>query len=266
MGKQYLPTQQGTQNNLNQNCGSKYSKMIVEVCANSFESAVNAEKAGTDRIELCSELAVGGVTPSYGLLKAVRKALDIPVHVLIRPRGADFSYSDAEFGIMKEDVLLCQEIGIDGIVSGVLHPDFTLDVERTQTLIEASGNMKFTFHRAFDWVLDPLEVFSQLDAMGADYVLSSGQRFSAPEGLALLSELNRNDAKCAIMPGGGINIGNVKQFKERGFRAIHLSGSRFETRLSKRPKISMNAPKFLNDEKIAVSHIATIKEIIKAVK
>jgi copper homeostasis protein len=240
--------------------------MIVEVCANSFESAVNAQKAGADRIELCSELAVGGITPSYGLLKAVRSALTIPVHVLIRPRGGDFSYSDAEFEIMKENVLLCKKIGIDAVVSGVLHPDFTLDVARTQILIEMSGEMKFTFHRAFDWVLSPLEVFMQLDSMGADFVLSSGQQNSALKGIGLLSELNRKDTRCAIMPGSGITIENAKQFKEKGFRAIHFTGSRFERTLPKSPKISMNATRFLHDEKIAVSHIDTIQEIVKAVK
>ncbi|MGI9552684.1 MAG: copper homeostasis protein CutC, partial [Aurantibacter sp.] len=184
--------------------------MIVEVCANSFESAVNAQRAGADRIELCSELSVGGITPSYALLKAVRKALDIPVHVLIRPRGGDFTYSDSEFGIMKEDVLLCREIGIDGIVSGVLHTDFSLDEKRTRILMEASDGMGFTFHRAFDWVSNPREVFAKLEAMGVDCILSSGQQNSALEGIGLLSELNQKGTKCTIMPGGGIDIDNAK--------------------------------------------------------
>lgn len=94
--------------------------MLVEVCANSLESALNAEKAGANRIELCSELAVGGVTPSYGVLKAVREKISIPVRVLIRPRSGDFTYSDEEFNIMKNDIELCVEMGFDGIVSGVL--------------------------------------------------------------------------------------------------------------------------------------------------
>ncbi|MGI9552407.1 MAG: copper homeostasis protein CutC, partial [Aurantibacter sp.] len=203
---------------------------------------------------------------SYALLKAVRKALDIPVHVLIRPRGGDFTYSDSEFGIMKEDVLLCREIGIDGIVSGVLHTDFTLDEKRTQILMEAAGGMGFTFHRAFDWVSNPQEVFEKLEAMGVDYILSSGQQNSALEGIGLLSELNQKGTKSTIMPGGGINIDNAKQFKKKDFKAIHFSGSKFETTLPKMPKVSMNSVKFVNDGKIAVSDVAIIKEIVKEVK
>lgn len=240
--------------------------MIVEICANSFESAVNAQKAGADRIELCSELAVGGITPSYGLLKAVREALNIPVHVLIRPRSGDFTFSDAEFEIMKCNILFCKEIGIDGIVSGVLHTDFTLDVERTKALIEISESMKFTFHRAFDWVENPKEVFENLDAMGVDYVLSSGQKNSAFEGIELLSELNRKKTKCSIMPGGGINLNNAKAFKERGFKTIHFTGSRFETTLQRIPEVSMNSPKFMNDEKVAISNIKIIREVLNVVK
>lgn len=240
--------------------------MIVEVCANSFESALNAQKAGADRIELCSELAVGGITPSYGLLKAAREALSIPIHVLIRPRGGDFTYSYPEFKIMKEDIKLCKEIGIDGIVSGILQTDFTLDVARTQLLIEASGDMNFSFHRAFDWVPNPQEVFLTLNEMGADYVLSSGQHKTALEGIELLSELNKKATQCIIMPGGGVNAENAKNFKEAGFKAIHATGSRFETTLKEVPKVSMNSSNYLRDHEISVSNVAIIKEILKAVK
>jgi len=132
--------------------------MIVEVCANSLESALNAQKAGADRIELCAELAVGGLTPSFGLLQLVREHISIPVNILIRPRSGDFTYSHLEFEIMKKDIALCRELGFDGIVSGVLSKDFNLDYERTKELIEVSGPLQFTFHRAFDWVRDPMVV------------------------------------------------------------------------------------------------------------
>jgi len=240
--------------------------MLVEVCANSLESALNAEKAGADRIELCSELAVGGITPSYGLLKAARKALNIPIHVLIRPRGGDFTYSDAEFEIMKTNILLCKEIGIDGIVSGVLHADFSLDVNRTQTLIDLSEGMKFTFHRAFDWVENPKKTFEQLNELGVDYVLSSGQENSALDGLPLLAELNKMETRCVIMPGGGVKAENAKSFKDAGFKAIHSTGSRFYTTLNKIPKVSMNSSKYLSDDKVAVSDVEIVREILNAVK
>jgi len=240
--------------------------MIVEVCANSLESALNAEMAGADRIELCSELAVGGITPSYGLLKAVRKAVNLPVHVLIRPRGGDFTYSDTEFEIMKTNIALCKEMGMDGIVSGILHSDFSLDVKRTQTLIDLSEGMKFTFHRAFDWVQNPKEIFKQLDGMGVDYVLSSGQENSALKGLPLLAELNAMNTNCIIMPGGGVKADNAISFKDAGFKAIHSTGSRFDTTLKKTPKVSMNSSKYLNNDKVAVSDVEIVREILKAVK
>ena len=127
--------------------------MKLEICANSYQSASNAEKAGAHRIELCAELAVGGITPSYGLLKKVMHDLTIPVHVLIRPRSGDFTYSDAEFQIMKENILICKELGVTGIVSGVLKLDNTIDIERTKELVAVAKPMNFTFHRAFDWSL-----------------------------------------------------------------------------------------------------------------
>jgi copper homeostasis protein len=123
--------------------------MILEICANSYQSAVNANIAGAHRIELCSEISVGGTTPSYGLLKKVMADIDIPVHVLIRPRSGNFTYSDIEFDIMKENIRICKDLGCAGIVSGVLHEDNSIDIKRTSELIELSKPMSFTFHRAF---------------------------------------------------------------------------------------------------------------------
>ena len=137
--------------------------MLVEVCANSLESARNAERAGADRIELCSELGVGGITPSVGLIQLVKKELTIPVHVLIRPRGGHFTYSDAEFEVMQADILACKALGVQGIVSGVLTEDFAVDVERMKVLVELAKPLHFTFHRAFDWVAEPLEAIKQLE-------------------------------------------------------------------------------------------------------
>lgn len=240
--------------------------MLIEVCANSLQSALNAEKAGGHRIELCSELAVGGITPSYGLLKAVRDTISIPVHVLIRPRSGDFSYSDGEFEIMKSDIETCVNMGFEGIVSGVLQKDFTLDVERTKILIEASGDLSFTFHRAFDWMQNPLEALAKLESLGVDCILTSGQQTSAEEGIALLTDLHQKATTITIMPGGGVKPENINVFKEKGFRAIHLSGSKFVKTLPISPKISMNSPSFLKDDEITVSNLETIKKIVNAVK
>ena len=240
--------------------------MIVEVCANSLESALVAERAGADRIELCSELAVGGLTPSYGLLKAVKQQISIPVHVLIRPRSGDFTYSDAELDIMLTDRKKVTGLGFEGIVTGVLLEDFTLDVGRTRKLKSAADELQFTFHRAFDWVVNPLEALVQLENMQVDYILSSGQQKSASLGIDFLSKLKDKSTSVQIMPGAGVNAGNVKSFKSNGFKAVHLSGTAMIPTLSKKPLISMNSSSFLSDDHVAVSQLENIKAVMAKVK
>jgi len=240
--------------------------MIVEVCANSLESALVAERAGADRIELCSELAVGGLTPSYGLLKAVKQQISIPVYVLIRPRSGDFTYSDAELDIMLADIKICAELGFEGIVTGALLKDLTLDVERTLKLKSAAGNLKFTFHRAFDWVVNPSEVLVQLENMQVDYILSSGQQKSAPLGIDFLTNLKDQSTSVQIMPGSGVNASNVTSFKNIGFHAVHLSGTAMMPTLSKKPLVSMNSNSFLSDDHIAVTQFENIKAVMAMVK
>lgn len=240
--------------------------MLIEVCANSLQSALNAEQAGAHRIELCSELAVGGITPSYGLLKAVRDRISIPVRVLIRPRSGDFTYSQEEFEIMKTDIETCVAMGFDGIVAGVLNTNFSLDADRTTHLIEAAGDLKFTFHRAFDWVQNPLKDLITLESLGVDTILTSGQQKSAEKGIALLQELHQGSSTVTIMPGGSIRPENIHLFQEKGFRAAHLSGNKFVKTLNIAPKISMNSPAFLKDDAVAVSHFQTINAVVNAVK
>ena len=240
--------------------------MLVEVCANSLESALNAEKAGAHRIELCSELAVGGITPSYGLLKTVRERISIPIHVLIRPRSGDFTFSEDEFVIMKRNIAFCRELGVEGIVSGVLNRNLSLDVERTSRLREASGNLNFTFHRAFDWVKEPFKVLEQLADIGSDYILSSGQQLDSTKGIDLLSKLHQKKSTCKIMPGGGINPKNIHQFKVIGFEAVHLSAVTFKKTLDETPFVSMNTPSFLRDDQLGISDLETIRKIVIEVK
>jgi len=240
--------------------------MLVEVCANSLESALNAQKAGADRIELCSELAVGGITPSFGLLKSIKEQLSIPVHVLIRPRSGDFTFSREEFNIMQQNIKLCVDLGFNGIVSGVLNHDFTIDVQRTKELKKLSGNLKFTFHRAFDWVSDPFKALSQLEVLEMNSILTSGQQKSAIMGIDLLTDLHKKSSNCVIMPGGGVNAKNVAQFKARDFKAVHLSGVKFRQTLNSKPLVSMNSSSFLVDEGVYVSNRDGIKSVLKEVK
>lgn len=240
--------------------------MLVEVCANSLKSALNAQEAGADRIELCSELAVGGITPSYGLLKAVREKIHIPVNVLIRPRSGDFTFSDYEFNIMKTNIALCRDLGFNGIVSGALHSNFSLDVERTKELIIASGDLDFTFHRAFDWVKDPRNTLRQLELLGLNTVLTSGQQTSALLGIDLLEDLHKVSTNCVIMPGSGINQDNVHQFKTKGFHAVHLSAARYCKTIDEQPLVPMNSASFLYDDGVAVSNLEVLRAVVETVK
>lgn len=240
--------------------------MLVEVCANSLQSALIAQEAGADRIELCSELAVGGITPSYGLLKAVREKINIPVNVLIRPRSGDFTFSDDEFDIMKTNIALCVELGFNGIVSGALHPDFSLDVKRTEELIAVSGDLDFTFHRAFDWVRNTHRTLQELESLGVNTILTSGQQTSALLGIDLLGDLHKKSKSCVIMPGSGVNQDNVHRFKEKGFTAVHLSAARFCRTINEKPQVNMHSASFLYDDGIAVSNLEILRAVVKTVK
>jgi copper homeostasis protein len=235
--------------------------MKIEICANSYQSAINAEKAGAHRIELCAELAVGGITPSYGLLKKVMNDLTIPVHVLIRPRSGDFTFSDAEFEIIKEDILVCKELGVKGIVSGVLHMDNTVDIERTQQLVALSKPMSFTFHRAFDWVLNPKKEVKKLEEIGVVRILSSGQENSAEIGINKLIEWQKSTTKINMMPGGGVNENNIQLFQKNGFKEVHLSATS-QTKTIQKPLISMNSTKHFDETQLAISDIEKIKNCI----
>ena len=196
--------------------------MIIEVCAESYEYALKAEKAGADRIELCKDLHLDGLTPDYESAKRTIDSLNIPVFILIRPREGDFIYSNKEFELMKNDIVKFKEMGCKGIVSGVLNDDNSVDVKRTKDLIELSRPLEFTFHRAFDIVSDPLKEIEILIRLGVDRILTSGQKNKATEGLYLLEKLNNISKKrIVIMPGSGISNTNFKKFNS--FNEIHGS-------------------------------------------
>ena len=196
--------------------------MIIEVCAESYEYALKAEKAGANRIELCKDLHLDGLTPGYKSAKRIIDSLNIPVFILIRPREGDFIYSNEEFELMKRDIIKFKEMGCKGIVSGVLNDDNSVDVKRTKDLIELSRPLEFTFHRAFDIVSDPLKEIEILIRLGVDRILTSGQKNKATEGLYLLEKLNNISKKrIVIMPGSGISNTNFKKFNS--FNEIHGS-------------------------------------------
>lgn len=158
-------------------------KKTLEICVDSIASALKAQEGGADRIELCDNLAQGGITPSAGKIAQAKRLLHIPVMVLIRPRKGDFLYSDLEFELMLDDISRAKELGADGIVSGVLHKDGSIDTVRTSWLVEAARPLPFTFHRAFDMCKEPWEAIHQLAHLHVARILTSGLRPTALEGI-----------------------------------------------------------------------------------
>lgn len=236
--------------------------MIIEICASNYQSAINAQEAGAQRIELCSELAIGGITPSYGLVKTAVDVLSIPVYVLIRPRSGNFTYTNSEFEIMRHNIQLCKDLGCSGIVSGVLNKDNTINVEQTKELIELSKPLPFTFHRAFDWTPNPSEAIKELIKLGVERVLTSGQETTAEQGIKLLTKLKQlaND-KIIVLPGGGINSENIRSFKALGFTEVHASATTL-SQINKVPKIPMNSSKFFDETINVVSDKSKIKALV----
>ena len=240
--------------------------MKLEICANLFQSAINAQIAGADRIELCTELALGGITPSHGLIEKVVSELDIEVYVLIRPRSGNFTYTDEEFDVMKRDIEFCKRIGCQGIVSGILMKDNSIDIKRTEQLLKLSSPLDFTFHRAFDLIPNAVEGLQQLMDIGVPRILSSGQQPSAEQGLPLLKKLLQlSQSKISIMPGAGISANNAHLFKEAGFREIHCSASSV-TKNDYAPKLPMSSRQAFDESGTTVSDIEKIKKIRSSIR
>ena len=214
--------------------------MRVEICVDSAEGAWAAERGGADRIELCDNLLEGGTTPSAGCIKTVRRGLKIRLHVIIRPRGGDFLYSDTDFEVMSEDIRLCKDLGADGVVIGCLTAGGDIDRARVEALVQLAQPLSVTFHRAFDMCRDPRKALEELVSLGIDRILTSGQEASCLEGLDVLCALQKQAAgRIIIMPGGGITTRNVQKIVSMtGVTEVHLSArttveSRMEYRNSR---------------------------------
>ncbi len=202
-------------------------KGTIEICCNSLPSALNAQYAGADRIELCTGLMEGGMTPSLGLIEEVISQLHIPVYVLIRPRGGNFCYTDAEINLMLRDIEWCKQSGVKGIVSGALTPDCEIDSDRMPVLISAAESLDFTFHRAFDVVKNPFDELAQLKKYGVKRILTSGGKETAYDGIENISLLAKEyPQQISIMPGGGVNEENIQEIiLTTGINEIHFSAS-----------------------------------------
>jgi copper homeostasis protein len=202
-------------------------KILLEVCADSLENALTAQSAGAHRIEFCSDLSVGGVTPPHTQIQDVRKLLNINLYVLIRPRGGDFLYNDTEFETMKSDIHFCGKCGCDGVVIGMLNPDGTVDKARCRELIRIARHyaMGITFHRAFDRSNDLFQAMEDSIDLGCERILTSGGRDTAIEGADMLRQLiEKAGDRIIIMPGAGVTPENAGELiRKTGLRELHGS-------------------------------------------
>lgn len=201
--------------------------MTVEIVVYNIESAMNAQKGGADRIELCDNPAEGGTTPSYGVIDQVRQNLSIDVFVMVRPRGGDFNYTNYEYHAMRKDIEACKRLSVDGVVFGLLKSDGTIDKDRCRRLIEHARPMKVTCHRAFDMARDPFEALEDCIEVGFDRILTAGQQAQALKGASLIGELvKRSNGRIAIMAGSGVNETTVQDIvKTAGVSEIHFSAT-----------------------------------------
>lgn len=202
-----------------------HAAFSLEVCCDSIDSALAAERGGAQRIELCNSLSEGGLTPSAGFIRTARANASIALFVMIRPRGGDFCYSDAEFAAMKEDIMVAKSSGADGVVLGLLTEDGDVDVARTEALVELAAPLPVTFHRAFDVSADLYRSLEDVSKTGAQRILTSGGMPEAPEGAKHIRRLvEAAGERIKIMAGSGINSKNAAEFiAQTGVSEIHSS-------------------------------------------
>lgn len=201
---------------------------LIEICVEGIDGFLAAQEAGADRVELCASLVEGGLTPSLATVRAAVKAARIPVHVIVRPRGGDFLYSEAEFATMLEDVRILRGEGVAGVVIGCLTPDGLIDEARTKALVQAARPMAVTCHRAFDMTADAGEALEALVRAGVDRVLTSGQRDTALEGLAILKRIADQAAgRITVMGCGALDADSIRTVRDAaGLRELHFAALR----------------------------------------
>lgn len=239
------------------------SKRIVEVCVDGVDSAINAKIAGADRLEVCQDLQIGGTTPSYGLLKSIVEAVDLPVVAMLRPRAADFCYSKTEYAVMLNDIEVFKGLGVGEIVTGILTPDGALDKARMAQIIALAHPAKVVLHRAFDMTSDLNKALCDATELGIARILTSGGAVDVKSGMQNLKALIAQSNGVEIMPGGGVNSEVVDQLIAIGAKQIHLSGKvgTASAMTYKNPCLSMGS----NESFDEYAHHMTSVEIVRAV-
>lgn len=238
----------------------------LEICAYNVQSAVNAEIGGADRVELCTNYPEGGTTPSYAEIEFTTQKLNIPVNVLIRPRGGDFCYSNLEYELIKRDVEISKNLGATGVVVGFLDETGKIDIERTKEVVCLADPLEVTFHRAFDMSANLFESLESLMETGVKRILTSGGTDNVMHGLSVLKRLiGKADDKIIIMPGSGFGIDNIHAFLEEiNAREIHLSAKKIIQTKSRYKKngVKLQGHNLYSDYDHIESDILTIKKIV----
>ena len=228
---------------------------ILEICCYSVESAIEAQNKGANRIELCDNYSEGGTTPSYGSIQLAVNKLNIPINVIIRPRGGDFLYSDVEYEIIKLDIAILKKMKINGIVIGFIKSNGDIDTERTREIVELAKPLEVTFHRAFDMCRNHFFALEQLTEIGVKRILTSGAKDRAIDGVDLITKLiKKADNKIIIMPGSGINANNLMEIMDKTkANEFHSSAKTFEE----------SKMKFFNNNNISMGGVKSIDEFKK---
>lgn len=252
-------------------------KILFEVCCGCTEDAVQAERGGADRIELNSALFLGGLTPSIGALEAVKAQVKIPVMCMVRPREGGFCYTAFDYDTVCRDALALVRAGADGVVFGFLNDDGTVDAARCADFLgrvrAENPEVETVFHRAIDVVPDVFAALDTLTALGVTRVLTSGQRASAPQGAETIRKMLAHAAgRIDILPGGGVNAGNVRGFiAETGVKSVHASARslRRDTSVCGNPEIFFGGKidgRGVPEDEYKVTDRALVGAVVRAIE
>jgi len=244
-------------------------RILVEICCGSLEDALEAERGGADRVELCSALFLGGLTPSLGTIMEAKARLKIPIMVMIRPRAGGFCYTKSEMAVMERDAVLAAEQGAEGMVFGILNADGSIDEERCTRMRKLIGARQAVFHRAFDVTPDPFRSLDQLVALGFTRVLTSGQEDTVPEGAQLIKRLIEYAGdRIEILPGGGIKPLSLRQVVEStGCKQVHLTAfkTRSDTSVRGRPCVTFGGALYPPEDQYQVADRYLVEQVVRAV-
>jgi copper homeostasis protein len=243
--------------------------MTIEVCAYSLESCWAAHRAKVQRIELCSSPFEGGTTPSIGLVTLALAQVSPEIHVMIRPRGGDFCYSDLEFEVMKQEILMLKTLGVNGFVLGILSPNGQINMIQTKELAELARPLPVTFHRAFDMTPNPQRALEDVIETGCVRILTAGQQNQAKDGIQLLKTLIKQaNKRIEIMAGSGVNAHNAQLLAATGVDALHLSGKATRESIMEYRKagISMGGLSQVPEYEISYSDVDKILSVKKAIE